>query len=56
MATFDQFVSSLEDQDSEVVVFDTAPTGKTLREIAKPFDWASHMQKQIIEGKKLADF
>lgn len=55
MATFDQFVSFLEKPDSDVVVFDTAPTGKSLRELAMPFDWASFLQKQIAEGKKLAE-
>ena len=54
MATFDQFVTFLEEPDSDVIVFDTAPTGKTLRELAMPFDWAGFLQKQIQEGKKLA--
>lgn len=55
MATFDQFVSFLEKPDSDVIVFDTAPTGKTLRELAMPFDWAGFLQKQIQEGQKFAD-
>jgi arsenite-transporting ATPase len=54
MATFDQFVTFLEEPYSEVIVFDTAPTGKTLRELAMPFDWAGFLQKQIQEGRKLA--
>ncbi|MCZ7573687.1 MAG: arsenical pump-driving ATPase GET3 [Ardenticatenaceae bacterium] len=54
MATFDQFVTFLEAPDSDVIVFDTAPTGKTLRELAMPFDWAGFLQKQIQEGRKLA--
>ncbi len=54
MATFDQFVTFLEEPDSDVIVFDTAPTGKSLRELAMPFDWAGFMQKQIQEGQKLA--
>jgi arsenite-transporting ATPase len=55
MATFDQFVTFLEKPDSEVIVFDTAPTGKTLRELAMPFDWAGFLQKQIQESNKLAE-
>ncbi|HEX2938998.1 MAG TPA: ArsA family ATPase [Ruminiclostridium sp.] len=56
MATFDQFVSFLETPDADVIVFDTAPTGKTLRELAMPFDWAGFLERQIQEGNKLAEF
>lgn len=54
MATFDQFVTFLEKPEGDVIVFDTAPTGKSLRELAMPFDWAGFMQKQIEDGEKLA--
>jgi arsenite/tail-anchored protein-transporting ATPase len=54
MATFDQFVGFLQAPDSEIIVFDTAPTGKTLRELAMPFDWAGFMEKQIRGRQELA--
>jgi arsenite-transporting ATPase len=54
MASFDQFVGFLESSESDVVVFDTAPTGKTLRELAMPFNWAGFLEKQIQQGKELA--
>ncbi len=54
MATFDQFVTWLEAPRGDVIVFDTAPTGKTLRELAMPFDWAGFLQEQIQQGKELS--
>lgn len=54
MAAFDQFVSYLQDNKYERIVFDTAPTGHTLRELSMPFDWSSYMAEQIENRKGLA--
>ncbi len=39
MAAFDKFVSYAEGDDYDVIVFDTAPTGHTLRLLELPFDY-----------------
>lgn len=54
MAAFDQFVEFLDEKESDVVVFDTAPTGHSLRELAMPFDWANFLKKQIKDRNELA--
>jgi len=54
MAAFDQFVSYLQDKKYDRIVFDTAPTGHTLRELSMPFDWSSYMADQIENRKGLA--
>ncbi len=54
MAAFDQFVSFLQDNNYDHVVFDTAPTGHTLRELSMPFDWSGYMASQIKNRKELS--
>ncbi|KPQ44926.1 MAG: putative arsenical pump-driving ATPase [Candidatus Methanoperedens nitroreducens] len=47
MAAFDQFVSYLNSDEHDIIVFDTAPTGHTLRELSMPFDWANYISRQL---------
>ena len=44
IASFDRFVDFLDGADWDVVVFDTAPTGHTLRLLELPVDWSRHIE------------
>lgn len=44
MAAFDKFIQFIESRDFDVVVFDTAPTGHTLRLLDLPFDYAKQVE------------
>ncbi len=43
IAGFDEFVRAMFETDYDVVVFDTAPTGHTLRLLALPSAWSTHI-------------
>jgi len=47
MAAFDKFIQFIEGRDYEVVVFDTAPTGHTLRLLDLPFDYAKQVEMMV---------
>ena len=47
MAAFDKFVRFIEDREYDVVVFDTAPTGHTLRMLDLPFDYAKQVEMMV---------
>ncbi|MBI4698402.1 MAG: ArsA family ATPase [Nitrospirae bacterium] len=47
MAAFDKFIRFIESSAYDVIVFDTAPTGHTLRLLDLPFDYAKQAERMI---------
>ncbi len=45
MASFDRFIDFMESDEYELVVFDTAPTGHTIRLLELPVDWSKHIEE-----------
>jgi len=53
MAAFDKFIQFIEGKDYDVIVFDTAPTGHTLRLLDLPFDYAKQVEMMVASAESL---
>ena len=45
MASFDRFIDFMGETHYDIIIFDTAPTGHTIRLLELPIDWSKHIEE-----------
>ncbi len=55
MAAFDKFTEYVDSDNYDVVVFDTAPTGHTLRLLELPFDYSQQVELMVATTRQSSD-
>lgn len=48
MAAFEKFIKFLGENDFDKIIFDTAPTGHTIRLLQLPMEWSKHIEESAL--------